>query len=143
MGLGRRVWVGVPVQGGDELGHLLIALDPAERALGVEHPGGGSAQHHVAVAPAGDVTVRRSGDADHGLDGVLGDQRLGEPPVDPEAADGEHLLQALAERVRGTGVGLSSRLARCLALRRPSSGSGWLKAFTSFASTHAFSLSGR
>jgi len=38
---------------------------------------------------------------------------------------------------------LSSRLARCLALRRPRSGSGWLKAFTSFASTHSFSLSGQ
>jgi len=38
---------------------------------------------------------------------------------------------------------LSSSPARCLAFRRPRSGSGWLKAFTSFASTHAFSLSGR
>ena len=36
--------------GGDELGHLLIALDPAERPFGVEHPRGGPAEHHVAVA---------------------------------------------------------------------------------------------
>jgi len=43
--------------GGDELGHMLVALDPAERALGVEHPGGCPARHHVAVAPQR-VTLR-------------------------------------------------------------------------------------
>jgi len=40
-----RVWVGVAVQGSDELGHLLVALDSAERAFGVEHPGGGPVAH--------------------------------------------------------------------------------------------------
>jgi len=51
---GRRRCVGA---GGDELGHLPVALDPAERALGVEYPGGCPAQHHVAVAPQR-VTLR-------------------------------------------------------------------------------------
>jgi len=35
-GLVRGVRVGVSVQGGDELRHLLVAADAAERALGVE-----------------------------------------------------------------------------------------------------------
>src|ERR671933_541628 len=41
------VWVGVSAQRGDEVGHLLVALDPAEGALRVEHAGGGPAQHHL------------------------------------------------------------------------------------------------
>ncbi len=35
--------MGVSVQGIDELGHLLVALDAAEGSLGVEHAGGGAA----------------------------------------------------------------------------------------------------
>jgi len=40
------------------------------------------------------------------------------------------------------GWALSSSPARCLVFLSPSSGSGWLKGLTSFASTRAFSLSG-
>lgn len=40
----------------------------------------------------------------HRLDRVRSDGGLGEAPVDPEAADGEHLLQGLAQGVGGVGV---------------------------------------
>ena len=43
---------------GDEGGHVLAALHPAEAALGVEHPGGGPALDRLAVTPALDVAVR-------------------------------------------------------------------------------------
>ena len=41
--------MGVPVQGIDELGHLLVAPDAAEGSLGVEHVRGGPAQHHLRL----------------------------------------------------------------------------------------------
>src|SRR6478735_4164841 len=44
--------VGVSVERVDELGHLLVALDTAERSFGVEHAGGGPTQHHLPVTPA-------------------------------------------------------------------------------------------
>jgi hypothetical protein len=72
------VRVGVSVQRGNELRHLLVALDPAERALRVEHARGGPAQHHLPVAPVGDVAVGGAGDRDHRLDGVRGGQGPGE-----------------------------------------------------------------
>ncbi len=34
---GPGFWAGVPAQGVDELGHLLVALDAAEGPFGVEH----------------------------------------------------------------------------------------------------------
>ena len=49
--------MGVSAEGVDELGHLLVALDAAEGSFGVEHARGGPAQHHLPVAPAGDVSV--------------------------------------------------------------------------------------
>src|SRR5258708_14751222 len=53
-GTGRLgVGVGVSLEGGNELGHLFVALDAAEGSLGVEHAGGGPAQHHLPVAPTG------------------------------------------------------------------------------------------
>jgi hypothetical protein len=81
--------VGVSVEGGDELGHLFVALDAAEGSFGVEHAGRGPAQHHLAVAPPGDVAVGGRGDGDHRLDRV----GRGELAVDAEAGDGEHLVQ--------------------------------------------------
>jgi len=39
--------VGVALEGGDELGHLFVALDAAEGSFGVEHAGRGPAQHHL------------------------------------------------------------------------------------------------
>ena len=54
--------VGVPLEGGDELGHLLVALDAAEGSLGVEHAGCGPAQYHLPVAPTGyQWGIRRQG----------------------------------------------------------------------------------
>jgi hypothetical protein len=76
-------------------------------------------------------------------DRVRRHEGLGEASVDPEAADGEHLLQALAQAVSRTRVGLVEQAGQVLGVPQAQSGSGWLKAFTSFASTHSFSLSGR
>ena len=63
--------------GVDELGHLLVALDAAEGPFSVEHAGRGPAQHHLPVAPTGDVTVGRAGYRDHRLDRVAGGKGLG------------------------------------------------------------------
>src|SRR6476469_4473721 len=71
-GVGAGFWAGVSAQGVDELGHLLVALDAAEGPFGVEHSRGGPAQHHLPVAPAGDVAVGGSGDRDHRFDRVGG-----------------------------------------------------------------------
>ena len=38
-GVGDGFGVGVSVEGGDELGHLFVALDAAEGSFGVEHAG--------------------------------------------------------------------------------------------------------
>ena len=40
------------MEGFDELGQLLGALDRSEGTFGVERPGGGPARHHVAIAPS-------------------------------------------------------------------------------------------
>jgi len=96
--------VGVSVEGGDELGHLFVALDAAEGSFGVEHAGRGPAQHHLAVAPPGDVAVGGPGDGDHRLDRVGRGERLGEAAVDAEAGDGEHLVQDFAQRRGRAGV---------------------------------------
>ena len=47
LGVGLFFGVGVPAKGGDELGHLLVALDAAEGSFGVEHARSGPAQHHL------------------------------------------------------------------------------------------------
>ena len=80
-GVGDGFGVGVSVEGGAELGHLFVALDAAEGSFGVKHAGRVPAQHHLAVAPPGDVAVGGRGDGDHRLDRV----GRGEPAVDAEA----------------------------------------------------------
>ena len=89
----------VSVERFDELRHLLVALDPAERSLGVEHPGGGPAQHHVPVAPTGHVAVGGPGDGDHRLDWVGGDQRLREPASSYSATWPASLVHGVVARV--------------------------------------------
>jgi hypothetical protein len=113
-GASGGVGVGVSVEGGDELGHLLVALDAAEGSLRVEHAGGSPAQHHVSVAPAGDVAVGGAGDGDHRLDWVRGGQRLGQAAVDAEAGDGEHLVQPFEQAGRGAGVVLGEQPGKVL-----------------------------
>jgi hypothetical protein len=58
----------------------IIHLPPGtfSDTFGVEHAGRGPAQHHLPVAPAGDVAVGGPGDGDHRLDGVTGGECLGE-----------------------------------------------------------------
>lgn len=103
-GLGGGCGMGVSVESSNELGHLFVALDASEGSFGVEHAGGGPAQHHLPVAPAGDVAVGGPGDRDHRVDRVAGGEGLGEPAVDAESGDGEHLFQAFAQRRGGAGV---------------------------------------
>ena len=88
---------------GDERGHLLVALEAAEAALGVEHPGGAPPFDHRAVTPTLHVVSRVTRDRDHALDAVRVRERRGEPPVDPEPPDGEHLLEAFAQARRRVG----------------------------------------
>jgi hypothetical protein len=71
--------MGVSVQRGDELGHLLVALDPPEGPLGVDHSGCGPAQYHLRVLTVGDVAVGGPRDRDHRVDRVGADQGLGQP----------------------------------------------------------------
>src|SRR5215204_6880920 len=140
-----RLGVGVDVslEGGDELGHLLVTLDAAEGSFGVEHAGGGPAQHHLPVAPTGYVAVGGSGDGDHRLDGVAGSEGPGEASVEAQSGDGKHLLQPFTQRRGGAGIVLIQLCSKAFALRSPGARRGWLNALTSLASTHAFSLSGR
>ena len=48
---------GVTLDRDHELGEVAVADDLAELLLGVEHPGGGPAQAHVAVLPVLDVAL--------------------------------------------------------------------------------------
>jgi len=53
---------GVTLDRDDELGEVAVADDSAELLLGDEHPGGGPALAHVAVAPALDVALQVADD---------------------------------------------------------------------------------
>src|SRR6266536_2373458 len=134
--------VGVSAQRGDELGHLLVALDPAERALGVEHAGSGPAQHHLPVAPAGDVAVGGARDRDHrlGLDVV---SVLARAPVMPSRATVNSSGRPSRRLAAAPGCLRSNMVARALASRSPAAASGLFSARTSFASTQPRSVSGR
>jgi hypothetical protein len=63
--------VGVSVERSNQLRHLIMALDAAEGSFGVEHAGGGPAQHHLPVPPAGEVAVGGTRDGDHRLERYL------------------------------------------------------------------------
>src|SRR6478672_10981161 len=106
VGLFGGFGVGVSVQSPDELRHLFVALDAAEGSFGVEHAGRCPAQHHLSVAPTGDVAVGGPRDGDHRLDRVRRGQRLGQAAVDAEPGDGEHLLKPFAQRGGRTRVAL-------------------------------------
>src|SRR5438445_13846535 len=80
---------------GDEGGHLLVALESAEAAFSVEHACGAPPLDHLAVPPTFHVVSRVTSDRDHALDAVGVRERRGEPSVDPEAADREHLVESL------------------------------------------------
>ena len=94
----------------------------AERALGVEHAGGGPAQHHLPVAPAGEVTVRGSGDGDHRFDRVGAGQRLRGGAGDAEAGDGEQLRQTLPQGGGRAGVLALQRRGEGLGVTQPGRG---------------------
>src|SRR5205807_3983573 len=76
-----------------------------ELPLGFEHAGGGPALAHVALAPALDVALGAADDLDHRLARVGRAQRLGELAGDPQAGEGERLLEPLGERAGGVGPG--------------------------------------
>jgi hypothetical protein len=95
----------VAFDGDGELGEVGVADDLAELALGFEHPGGGPPEAHVAGLSALDVSRRAANDLDHRLDRVGALQRALEPAADPEAGEGERLLQAFAQRSGSAGVG--------------------------------------
>jgi len=108
----------------DEPGHLLVALDPAEGSFGVEHAGRGPAQHHLSVAPAGDVAVGGPCDGDHDLDGVAGGEGFREAAIDAETGDGEHLLESFAQRRGRTGVVLIQLCSKVFGVAQPGVGVG-------------------
>src|SRR5712692_5353452 len=94
---------GVTFERGNERGHLLVALEPPEAALGVEHPGGAPPFDHLAVTPTLHVLRCVTRDRDHTLDAVGVRECRGEPPIDPEPPHGEHLLEAFAQARRCVG----------------------------------------
>src|SRR5437899_9886771 len=82
---------------GDERGHLLVALESPEAALGVEHPGGAPPLDHLAVPPTLHVVGGVTRDRDHALDAVRVRERRREPTIDPEPPHGEHVLEAFTQ----------------------------------------------
>ena len=87
----------------DERRHLPVALEPAEAAFRVEHPGGTLAFDHLAVAPPLHIPGRVARDRDHALDAVRVREARGEPAADTEPPDGEHVLEAFAQARRRIG----------------------------------------
>src|SRR6478672_11705984 len=119
--------VDVSLEGGDELGHLLVALDAAEGAFGVEHAGRGPAQNHLPVTPTGYIAIGRFGDGDHRFDGVGRGQRPGEAAVEAQPADGEHLLQPLPQRRGRTGMTLLQLRGKAFGIAQPGVGVGMVE----------------
>ena len=103
--MGRALGGEVAFDGEGELGEVGVADDLAELGLGLEHPGGGPAQAHVTGLPALDVAAGAADGVDHRLDRVRRGQRLLQPAADPEAGEGQRLLEALAQRAGRAGVG--------------------------------------
>src|SRR5580704_8482673 len=69
--------------GDGELGEIAVAEDFPELGLGLEHPGGGPAQAHVAVLPVLDVAAGAPDGAGHRLDRVRALERALEFPATP------------------------------------------------------------
>ncbi len=85
-------------------GELLVADDPPELALGLEHPGGGPAKGHLARLPALGVAGGAPHARDHRLDRVGRGERACERAADPEAGEGERLGHPLTQGGRRAGV---------------------------------------
>src|SRR6202011_1209657 len=124
-GVGAGVGVGVSAQGVDELGHLLVALDAREGSLGVEHAGGGPAQHHLPVAQR--VTLRLVVRAMEIIDSTGFDvvSVLASRPSMPRRATVNISSSPSRSDAAAPGWLFSSCAARLFALRSPVSGSAW------------------
>jgi hypothetical protein len=87
--------------------HLAMALEPPELAFGFEESCCAPASAHVAVVASSlDVAADGPADRDHRLDHVRAHQAACQRAVDAEVSDGEHVLESLAQRPGGVGVGL-------------------------------------
>jgi hypothetical protein len=64
----------------------------------LSNPRGAPALDHLAVTPVLDVARGVAGDRNHRLDGVRDRQGAREPVRHTQSADGEHLLEAFAQR---------------------------------------------
>lgn len=123
-------------------GICLWPFDAMEGSFGVEHAGRGPAQHHLAVAPAGAVTVGRSGYRDHRLDGVTGDEGFGQAPIVSRATVNTSSRLSRSD-THGLGQFPSCCAARLFASRSLYWGSGSPNALTCLASTQSLSLPAR
>lgn len=88
-----------------------VAVDASELLLRLEHARRAPAQRHLPVAPALHLGRAVAADLDHGLHAVRASERPSQRGRHAEAADGEGVRQALAQR-RGGAVMRAVELLR-------------------------------
>src|SRR5262245_52658495 len=85
-------------EGGDELGHPLVTLQPAEPLGRLLKPDRHPAKNHSPILPSLDVVMNTAKNAIEILDRIRGDQRALESIEEADREDGESLLQTLSQR---------------------------------------------
>ena len=100
-------------EGGDERRHIFTSFDPTEPLRGFEHAGGHPAEDHRPPTPAFHVGLQMARATEQTLDGVRGGERSLETFRQPQAQDGQSVVEAFADargRTRVVGAQATSQV---------------------------------